>query len=63
MTPIISLLFSFLLFSSYFLLSLHILVFNLANGIEVEMTKEKIEQYKKENQNIITKNRQKLVSR
>jgi CDK-activating kinase assembly factor MAT1 len=37
------------------------IVFNLANGIDVEGTKLRVEQYKKENQTIIAKNRQKLL--
>ena len=37
-------------------------VYNLANNIDTEITKEKIELYKKENQANIIKNRQKLVS-
>lgn len=37
------------------------IVFNLANGIDVELTKERIEQYRRENQTAIMKNRQKQV--
>lgn len=36
------------------------IVFNLAYGIDVEATKRKIEQYKKDNQTVIRKNRSKL---
>ena len=37
-------------------------VFNLANGVEVESTKKMIDQYKKENKELIKKNQSKLVS-
>lgn len=36
-------------------------VFNLCNGNEVEETKRKIDQYKKENKEFIAKNKSKLV--
>ena len=36
-------------------------VFNLSNNIEVEQTKKMVDQYKKENKDIIQKNRSKLV--
>ena len=38
-------------------------VFNLANGIDVEETKRKVDNYKKENQELIKKNRSKLVKK
>ena len=38
------------------------IVFNLANGIDVEITKQKIDEYKKNNQALIMKNRQKQVN-
>ena len=37
-------------------------VFNLSNGIDVEATKERIEAYKRENKDVIRKNRSKMVS-
>ena len=37
-------------------------VFNLTNGTDLEDTKRKMDIYKKENQDIIKKNRSKLVS-
>ena len=36
-------------------------VYNLANGIDVEETRHRVEQYKKENQALIMKNRARLV--
>ena len=36
-------------------------VFNLANGIDVEEMKQKVEKYKKENQALIMKNRARQV--
>ena len=38
-----------------------VLVFNLTNGIDVKDTEERIEAYKKENQDAIRKNKSKLV--
>ena len=37
-------------------------VFNLVNNVEVETTKKWVDQYKKENKEIIQKNRSKMVS-
>ena len=39
----------------------YLIVFNLANGIDVEETKKKMNLYKKENQTLILKNREKQV--
>ena len=36
-------------------------VFNLTNGIDVKETEERIDAYKKENQEVIKKNKSKLV--
>lgn len=36
-------------------------VYNLANGIDVEETRHRVERYKKENQAQIVKNRDRLV--
>ena len=38
-----------------------LLVFNLTNGIDVKETEERIDAYKKENQDVIRKNKSKLV--
>ena len=38
-------------------------VFNLANGIDVEEMKQKVEKYKRENQALIMKNRARQVMR
>lgn len=38
-------------------------VFNLTNGIDVEETKRKVNYYKKENQTLILKNRERQVRR
>ena len=37
------------------------LVFNLTNGIDVKETEERIAEYRKENQDVIKKNKSKLV--
>lgn len=37
-------------------------VFNLANNIDVEMTKQKMEQYQRDNRDVIQRNKAKLVS-
>lgn len=37
-------------------------VFNLANGVDVEQTKARVEAYKKENQTLILKNRDRQVT-
>jgi len=38
-----------------------VLVFNLTNGIDVKETEERIDAYRKENQDAIKKNKSKLV--
>lgn len=44
-----------------YLEELETIIFNLANGIDVEITKQKIDEYKKNNQALIMKNRQKQL--
>ena len=43
------------------LISTLLAVYNLANGINVEETRHLVEQYKKENQTVIAKNRARQV--
>lgn len=38
-----------------------LVVYNLANGVDVEATRARIDQYKKDNQASIVKNRQRQV--
>lgn len=47
-------------FQTFFLFSLH-LVYNLTNNFDVENTKLRMEQYQRENRDIIQRNKAKLV--
>lgn len=44
-----------------FIIIFFFLVFNLSNGVDVEETKRKVNHYKKENQTMILKNRERQV--
>ena len=50
------------IFVKYSFSFLFLLVWNLANGHEVEETKKQIDKYKKDNETLIKKNNFKLVS-